>query len=116
MSLCDNISALRISMTRTEKYRQYREEISNMKFESFTQKREISDTIEKLHDKRLGTRLALEDVIDASRSFDEGEVKFKKRRRINLTKYEIFYFLIATFVIVGLVIGLIVTGLNLWGK
>ena len=103
-------------MTRTEKYRQYREEISNMKFENFTQKREASDTIDKLHDKRLGTRLNLEQVMIANEVFDEGEVKFKKRRIINLTKYEIFYFLIATLVIVGLVIGLIVTGINLWGK
>ena len=103
-------------MTRTEKYRQYREEISNMKFECFTQKREASDTIEKLHDKRLGTRLNLEQVLIANEVFDEGEVKFKKRRLINLTKYEIFYFLIAALVIVALVIGLIVTGINLWGK
>ena len=103
-------------MTRTEKYRQYREEISNMKFENFTQKREASDTIDKLHDKRLGTRLNLEQVMIANEVFDEGEVKFKKRRIINLTKYEIFYFLIATLVIVGLVIGLVVTGINLWGK
>ena len=87
-----------------------------MKFECFTQKREASDTIEKLHDKRLGTRLNLEQVLIANEVFDEGEVKFKKRRLINLTKYEIFYFLIAALVIVALVIGLIVTGINLWGK
>ena len=103
-------------MTRTEKYRQYREEISNMKFESFTQKREASETIEKLHDTKASNRLNLEQVMIANEVFDEGEIKFKKRRLINLTKYEIFYFLIATLVIVALVIGLIVTGINLWGK
>ena len=103
-------------MTRTEKYRQYREEISNMKFESFTQKREASETIEKLHDNRLGNRLNLEQVMIANEVFDEGEVKFKKRRLINLTKYEIFYFLIASIIFVILVVGLVVSGIKLWGK
>ena len=103
-------------MTRTEKYRQYREEISNMKFESFTQKREASETIEKLHDTKASNRLNLEQVLIANEVFDEGEIKFKKRRLINLTKYEIFYFLIAALVIVVLVIGLIISGLKLWGK
>ena len=103
-------------MTRTEKYRQYREEISNMKFECFTQKREASDTIEKLHDKRLGTRLNLEQVLIANEVFDEGEVKFKKRRLINLTKYEIFYYLIAFGIIAILVVALIITGTLTWRK
>lgn len=103
-------------MTRTEKYRQYREEISNMKFESFTQKREASDTIDKLTDARLGNKLNLEQVMIANEVFDEGEVKFKKRRLINLTKYEIFYFLIASIIIIALVIGLVISGIKLWGK
>ena len=103
-------------MTRTEKYRQYREEISNMKFESFTQKREASETIEKLHDTKASNRLNLEQVLIANEVFDEGEIKFKKRRLINLTKYKIFYLLIAALVIVILVIGLIISGLKLWGK
>ena len=103
-------------MTRTEKYRQYREEISNMKFESFTQKREASETIEKLHDTKASNRLNLEQVLIANEVFDEGEIKFKKRRLINLTKYKIFYLLIAALVIVVLVIGLIISGLKLWGK
>ena len=44
-------------MTRTEKYRRYRNEILNMKFETFTVKREASETLDKLHDNRLGNKL-----------------------------------------------------------
>ena len=103
-------------MTRTEKYRQYREEISNMKFESFTQKKEATETIEKLNGNRLGNRLNYEQVMIANSVFDEGEVQFKKRRMINLTKYEIFYYLIALGVIVTLLIALIISGIKFWGK
>ena len=114
MALCDNISPLRFSMTRIEKYRSYREEISNMKFETFTKKSEASETIEKLHSSKLGNKLNYEQVMKANEVFDQGEVVFKKRRLINLTKYEIFYYLIATIVIVALVVGLIITGIKLW--
>jgi hypothetical protein len=86
-----------------------------MKFETFTQKREASETIEKLHGKRLGNKLNYEEVMAVNEVFDEGEVvKFKKRRSINLTKYEIFYCLIALIVIALLVAGLIITGIKLW--
>ena len=101
-------------MTRVEKYRRYRQEISNMKFETFTQKREASETIDKLHDKILGNKLNYEQVMSVNEVFDEGEIKFKKRRLINLTKYEIFYFLIAFGIITILVAGLIITGTKLW--
>ena len=103
-------------MTRVEKYRRYRQEISNMKFETFSEKREVAKEVNKVHDARNGNKLNYEQVMAVNETFDNGEIKFKKRRLINLTKYEIFYFLIAALVIVALVIGLIVTGINLWGK
>jgi len=103
-------------MTRTEKYRQYRKEISNMKFESFSQKREASETIEKLQGNRLSRHLNYEQVMDANKVFDEGEVKFKKRRLINLTKYEIFYYIFAISIVLFLIIGLIISGTKLWGN
>ena len=103
-------------MTRVEKYRRYRQEISNMKFETFTQKREASKTIDKLHDKRLGDKLNYEQVMAVNEVFDEGEVsKFKKRRFLNLTKYEIIYCLIAFIIIALLIIGLVITGIGLKG-
>ena len=114
MTLCDNISPLRFSMTRVEKYRRYRQEISNMKFESFSQKREVAKEVDKLSGNRQSNRLNYDEVMTVNESFDEGEFKFKKRRLINLTKYEIFYFLIAFGIIAILVIGLIITGIKLW--
>ena len=101
-------------MTRVEKYRRYRQEISNMKFETFSQKREVAKEIDKLNVSRQSNRLNYEDVMMVNESFDEGEIKFRKRRLINLTKYEIFYFLIAFVIIAILVTGLILTGIKLW--
>ena len=54
MTLCDNISPLRFSMTRVEKYRRYRQEISNMKFETFSEKREVAKQVDKVHNSRVG--------------------------------------------------------------
>ena len=116
MTLCDNISPLRFSMTRVEKYRRYRQEISNMKFETFSEKREIAEQVEKVSDTSVGNKMNYEQVIAVNDTFDKGEVKFKKRRLINLTKYEIFYYLIAFGIIAILVIGLVISGTILWRK
>ena len=116
MTLCDNISPLRFSMTRVEKYRRYRQEISNMKFETFSEKREIAEQVEKVSDTSVGNKMNYEQVIAVNDTFDKGEIKFKKRRLINLTKYEIFYYLIAFGIIAILVIGLVISGTILWRK
>ena len=114
MTLCDNISPLRLNMTRVEKYRRYRQEISNMKFETFSEKREVAEQVDKVHDTRLGNKLNYEQVMAVNESFDQGEVKFKRRRLINLTKYEIFYYLIAFGIIAILVVGLVIAGILTW--
>lgn len=101
-------------MTRVEKYRRYRNEISNMKFETFSQKQELAEQLDKVHDNRFGNKLNYEQVMAVNDSFDKGETKFKKRRLINLTKYEIFYFLIAAIIIMLLVVGLVITGIKTW--
>ena len=101
-------------MTRVEKYRRYRQEILNMKFETFSEKREVAEEVDKVHNPKVGNKLNYEEVMDINDKFDQGEIKFKKRRLINLTKYEIFYYLIAFGIIAILVVGLIVTGLLTW--
>ena len=101
-------------MTRVEKYRRYRQEISNMKFETFSEKREVAKQVDKVHNSRVGNKLNYEEVMAVNESFDNGEIKFKKRRLINLTKYEIFYYLIAFGIIAILVIGLVITGILTW--
>ena len=116
MTLCDNISPLRFSMTRVEKYRRYRQEISNMKFETFSEKLEIAEEVDKVRNAGSDNKLKYDDVIAVNEAFDKGDVKFKKRRLINLTKYEIFYYLIAFGIIAILIIGMIMTGTILWRK
>ena len=101
-------------MTRVEKYRRYRQEISNMKFETFSEKREVAKQVDKVHNSRVGNKLNYEEVMAVSDTFDTGDIKFKKRRLINLTKYEIFYYLIAFGIIAILVIGLVITGILTW--
>ena len=101
-------------MTRVEKYRRYRQEISNMKFETFSEKREVAKEVNKVHDARNGNKLNYEQVMAVNETFDNGEIKFKKRRLINLTKYEIFYYLIAFGIIAILVIALVITGIHTW--
>ena len=103
-------------MTREEKYRRYREEILNMKFETFSEKREVAEQVDKVHDTRLGNKLNYEQVMAVNEAFDNDKVKFKKRRLINLTKYEIFYYLIAFGIIAILIVGLIITGTLTWRK
>ena len=101
-------------MTRVEKYRRYRQEISNMKFETFSQKQQVSKEIDKLSGNRKSNRLNYDEVMTVNESFEGSEIQFKKRRLINLTKYEIFYFLIAFGIIAILILGLVITGIKLW--
>lgn len=113
MLLCDNIFSLSDSMTRVEKYRTYRKEISNMKFETFSQKKLAAEQLEELHNENLGSKLNYEQVMVVHDVFNDGEEKHKKRRLINLTKYEILYYLIAFCIFVIILVALILTGIKL---
>ena len=101
-------------MTRTEKYRQYRNEIANMKFDSFSEKEQTAKEIEKVQYSGSGRKLNYEQVMVVHELMDDGEVNFKRKKYIGLTKYEIFYFLIATLFVIILVVSLILVGTKLW--
>ena len=111
MQLCDNIFSLSSSMTRVEKYRKYREEISNMKFEDFSKKREASKQVEKIYASRVESKLNYEDVMVVHEVFDKTELKSNNKRLINLTKYEIFYFLIAIIFVVVIIATMVIISL-----
>ena len=100
-------------MTRTEKYRQYRKEIANMKFESFSEKNETSKKVEKVHGV-LNNKLNYEQVMIVQESIGDKTVNFKRKKLLGLTKYEIFYFLIALVVVIILGVLTILTGIKLW--
>ena len=101
-------------MTRTEKYRQYRKEIANMKFESFSEKNETSKKIENIHGNFSSNKLNYEEVMIVQESIADKSVNFKRKKFFSLTKYEIFYFLIVLGVVIILSVLLVLTGIKLW--
>ena len=98
-------------MTRVEKYRRYREEISNMKFENFSEKREASNRVEKLYGNRKEDKLNFEDIMVVHEVFEKGQIPEKNKRLINLTKYEIFYYLIAIIFVVIIIAAMIIVSI-----
>ena len=115
MALCVNIFALTKSMTRVEKYRRYREEISNMKFENFTQKKEASGQVEKIRNTDFESKLNYDEVMEIHEVYEENDEKVKKTKFMPLTKYEIVYSLIAILLFVIILLALIFTGRKIWG-
>jgi len=101
-------------MTRTEKYRQYRNEIANMKFDTFSPKKEVSKEVDKVHSDAYGSKLNYEQVMLVQETINGEEVNFKRKKLIGLTKYEIFYFLIFIFFVILLTVLLIISGTKLW--
>ena len=98
-------------MTRVEKYRRYREEISNMKFENFSVKREASHRVENLYGNRKEDKLNFEDIMVVQEVFEKGQIPEKNKRLINLTKYEIFYYLIAIIFVVIIIAAMIIVSI-----
>jgi len=101
-------------MTRTEKYRAYRNEIKNMKFDTPTSKDEVSKEVDKVHSSFRDSKLNYDEVMLIQEAVNGEEVNFKRKKYIGLTKYEIFY--LSSFVIVTiiLIVLLILTGYKLW--
>jgi len=101
-------------MTRVEKYRNYRNEIANKNFETFSKKKETAKHIERLSVNNSEKKLNYEQVMNVYETLDDGTIKAKKKPLIRLTKYEIFYFLIAIFFILIMISALIIVGIKLW--
>lgn len=101
-------------MTRVEKYRRYRDEISNMKLGDFSEKEETAMQIEKNRFAGGDEKLNYEQVMVVHELMNEGEVNFKRKKFIGLTKYEIFYFLIAILFVIILIVLTILVGIKLW--
>lgn len=100
-------------MTRVEKYRRYREEIANMKFESASSKKTMSIKIGRMCDNNDSSKLNYEQVINLFDTYDPDAKNTAKRRNFRLRKSQIIYWSIASVVILGLLIGIIVTAVNL---
>lgn len=100
-------------MTRVEKYRTYREEIANMKFQSSSSKKTVSEKVGSLRNIYSGSKLQYEEVLNAYEVYDSDAKDVKKRRIIKLRKTQIIYLVIACSVVLGLLIGVIISGVNL---
>lgn len=100
-------------MTRVEKFRRYREEIANMKFETSSNKKTMSEEIGRMVGNREGSKLNYEQVLDIFDSYDPDAKNTKKRHHIKIRKNQIIYWSVASVVIIGLIIGIIVIAVNL---
>ena len=100
-------------MTRVEKYRRYREEISNMKIESFTAKKEAADQVEKFQYDATTKKLNLEQVMEVHEVYDNNEQVSKKINHYQISRFEKKLYLIAFLIIAIILIALIFTGINI---
>ena len=101
------------SMTRVEKFRRYREEIANMKFETSSNKKVMSEQIGRMCDDNESSKLNFEQVLNIFDSYDPDAKNTQKRHHIKLRKSQIIYWSIASAVILGLLIGIIIVASNL---
>lgn len=100
-------------MTRVEKYRRYREEIANMKFENSSTRKTLSETIERMCVDNDSQKLKYEQVLDVFDSYDPDAKSTKRKHHFTLRKSQITYYSIAGAVILALVIAIIVVASNL---
>lgn len=95
-------------MTRVEKFRRYREEIANMKFETSSNKKVMSEQIGRMCGDNKNSKLNYEQVLDIFDSYDPDAKNTKNRHHIRLRKSQIIYWSIASVVILSLLIGIII--------
>ena len=100
-------------MTRVEKFRRYREEIANMKFESSSSKKVMSEEIGRMCDNNESSKLNFEQVLDIFDTYDPDAKNTKRRRHIKLRKSQVIYWPVAAIVILGLLIGIIIVATRL---
>lgn len=103
-------------MTRVEKYRRYRQEIANMKFEDSSSKQKlVNDEIRKdsLYDNKL---VGYESVMNVYDSYDTNGKNQKHKHSFRIRKDQVRYCLIAASVLTVLLVGIILVGIKIWGN
>ena len=103
-------------MTRVEKYRRYREEIANMKFESSSSKKTVSESVGKIRDINETSTLDYMEVLNAFEIYDTEGKETKKHHKFHIRKNQIIYCVIAFIVIVILILLIVLKGIDLWKK
>ena len=103
-------------MTRVEKYRRYRQEIANMKFEESSSKQKlVNEQIRKdsSYDNKV---IGYESVMNVFDSYDTNGKNQKHKHSFRIRKDQVRYCLVAVSVLSVLLVGIILVGINLWGK
>ena len=100
-------------MTRVEKFRRYREEIANMKFENASSKKTISETIERMCDVNESSKLHYDQVLDVFDTYDPDAQETKKGIKIRFRKRQVIYYTVASIVILTLLISIIIVATRL---
>ena len=105
-------------MTRVEKYREYRKEILNSFYfdKKETKKSIVSTKVSQATlNKDTANNLTVDEVMEAYELYDENTEKVQKKKMNNVQKKELLFFIIGAAVIIGLIVGLIIVGINAFG-
>lgn len=105
-------------MTRVEKYREYRKEILNSFYydKKETKKSIVSNKVSQATlNKDTANNLTVEEVMEAYELYDNNEDVVQKKKKNNINKKELIFFIVCIVVIIGLIIGLIIVGINVFG-
>lgn len=105
-------------MTRVEKYREYRKEILNSFYfdKKETKKSIVSTKVSQATlNKDTANNLTVDEVMEAYELYDENTETVQKKKMNNVQKKELIFFIIGAVVIIGLIVGLIIVGINAFG-
>lgn len=106
-------------MTRTEKYYKYREEIKHSLFDEkdFSTKRISAELVESLikGEERQTNSLTIDELLFAHEPY-EPKQKAKTKKKMNLThRNKLVFYIFMSIIIASLLVGVIITGINVFG-
>lgn len=117
MSIYVNILPLGVCiMSRVEKFKEYRQEIMNLPDDQVvTKKQKSSERVEKIISKKESSRvLQFDDVLEGLDIYQVPE--HLQERHLSIYKRKlIFFYCVMFLVIIALVVGLVLTGLEAFG-
>lgn len=104
-------------MTRVEKYREYRNEISQLPREpNQTKKRQSSQRVDELlKENENQKKLAFEDVYEGLDIYNVEHTNIERTHPNYRKRSLILFYSLMTIVIIGLIVGIILVGTSLYG-
>lgn len=104
-------------MTRVEKYREYRTEISQLPSEpNQTKKRQSSQRVDELlKENKNQKKLAFEDVYEGLDIYNVEHTNIERTHPNYRKRNLILFYSLMTIVIIGLIVGIILVGTSLYG-